>query len=145
MKKTEDIEKTTGCPISWKSQDVNPRISKVKKSVKATKGKKKGGDVTVEKIVPSFFDLFADQSKEEFSASEEANFFKDDLFPNSLEYYLDIMTFDFQDDEDDEDDDEDDDEGSDDEPEQKPKAKKTPAAKAKGPETQEGKEKCKNQ
>jgi hypothetical protein len=35
--KTEEIVKTTGCQIHWSSQDINPRVKKVTKSVKSKK------------------------------------------------------------------------------------------------------------
>jgi hypothetical protein len=135
---TEDVEKTTGSSISWTTQDKNPRIKMKNKKVK--KGKKVE-TIKQEEFVPSFFDLFADQSKEDYP-SEEGNFFKDDLLPNSLEYYLNIMDEpmegldDFEEGEDEEDED-DEDEG---------KKKKTAAKPKKGgAKGAEGGEKCKNQ
>ena len=138
--KTDEVEKTVGSSISWASQDKNPRIAIKNKKVK--KGKKIEVKKT-ETIVPSFFDIFADQTKED-SPSNEGTFFKDDLFPNSLEYYLNIMDDneegedeDFEDDEDEEDEDDDEEDG----------AGKKKAAKAKKPQAkvEEPKKECKNQ
>jgi nucleosome assembly protein 1-like 1 len=132
---TDEVEKTTGSSIQWPSQDKNPRVEVKTKKVK------KGKSVEtkkVESLVPSFFDIFADTSKDDPQANEEANFWKDDFFGNSLEYYLNIIDSDFfgegedfegEEDEDDEDD------------EEKPKK----AKKAKNPAGGAGNEKCKNQ
>lgn len=133
---TEEVEKTTGSSIQWASQDKNPRVEVKTKKVK------KGKTVEtkkVESLVPSFFDIFADTSKDDPQANEEANFWKDDFFANSLEYYLNIIDTDFfgegedfEDDEDEEDEDDDD---------EKPKKSK----KFKNPAAGDSKEKCKNQ
>jgi nucleosome assembly protein 1-like 1 len=139
--KTDDVEKTVGSSITWASQDKNPRIAIKNKKVK--KGKKIEVKKT-ETIVPSFFDIFADQTKEDLP-SNEGTFFKDDLLPNSLEYYLNIMD-DFEDDEDEDDEDEED-EDEDDEDDEEDGAGKKKAVKAKKPEAkgEEAKKECKNQ
>ena len=130
---TDDLEKTQGSPINWSSQEKNPRVEIKTKKIK------KGKSVEtkkVENIVPSFFDLFADQTKDDYAASDEANFWKDDFFANSLEYYLDIIDteddFSGEDEEFDDEEDESDDGAA-------PKKK----SKAKGGD--EKNEKCKNQ
>lgn len=136
--KTEEVQKTTGSKISWTSQEKNPRVKVVTKKIK--KGKKVETKTT-EKLVPSFFDVFADETKDDLPPDED-NFFKDDLFPNSLEYYLNLFDEeDFDDgedyeDEDEEDEDDDDDAGN----------KKKPKAGKKGPAMGGAQnEKCKNQ
>ena len=137
---SEEVEKTTGCQINWSSQEKNPRVEIKTKKVK------KGKSVEtkkVEKIVPSFFDLFADTDKEDQMSSEEAGFWKDDFFGNSLEYYLNIideadMFGAGEDEEDEEDEDEDEDDNK--------KSKKAKAPKqAAGGAADAKNEKCKNQ
>ena len=61
----------------------------MKKAKKSEETKEK------EKIVPSFFDIFADKdTKEEdgFSISLHAQFFRDEFIPGALENYMDIFT-----------------------------------------------------
>ncbi len=140
--KTDDVEKTVGCSINWTSQDKNPRVAIKNKKVK--KGKKVEVKKT-ETIVPSFFDIFADQTKDDFPTNE-GSFFKDDLLPNSLEYYLNIMDDleegegeDFYDDEEDEDEEDEDEDDA-------PAKKKSTKAKKAGPKGgEEAKKECKNQ
>lgn len=53
-----------------------------------------------EEQVASFFDVFVDKevNGEDFNdIAGDAEFFRDELIPNSLEFYLDIMTSDFED------------------------------------------------
>jgi hypothetical protein len=138
--KTDDVEKTIGCSVNWTSQDKNPRIAIKNKKVK--KGKKVEVK-KIETIVPSFFDIFADQSKEDHP-SNEGSFFKDDLLPNSLEYYLNIMDdFEEGEDEDFEDDEDEEDEDSDDEDDGA--GKKRAAKPKKAGNGEEPKKECKNQ
>lgn len=131
----EDFEKTVGTTIIWSSQEKNPTIEVKTKKVK------KGKTVEtkkVENVVSSFFDIFADQSKDDIAAGDEANFWKDDFFANSLEYYLDIIDieedYDGGDGEDGEDEEDESDDGAD--------AKKK--VKSKGGNDKNN-EKCKNQ
>lgn len=138
--KTDDVEKTIGCAINWTSQDKNPRIAIKNKKVK--KGKKVEVKKT-ESIIPSFFDIFTDQTKEDFP-SNEGNFFKDDLMANSLEYYLNIMD-DMEDMGDDDFEDEEDEEDEDDEDEDDGAGKKKAAKPKKAPKGEEAKKECKNQ
>jgi nucleosome assembly protein 1-like 1 len=138
--KDEEIEKTQGCQIGWVSNDKNPRI---KISTKKVKKGKKVETKTTENNVPSFFDIFADEDKDNLNP-EEANFFKEDFFPSSMEYYLNILDdLDGEDDfdEDDEEDDEDDDH---DDHDDKGKKKKK-EGKNKGSAGAANQEKCKNQ
>ncbi len=132
---TDEIEKTETVKPTWKSKELNPTLKIVTKKIK--KGKTSHAKTT-EKKVPSFFDLFdVEEPKEEaemmdMTSSQEAGFFKEEFFANSLEFYLDLL-----DDEDDFDDECDEDDESDDgegEPEDKKKKKKGG-----------DKEKCKNQ
>lgn len=134
--KTEELTKTQGCPISWKSQDKNPRIKVATKKVK--KGKKTETKTT-EKLVPSFFDIFADESKGEFMLADEGNFFREDFFANSLEYYLNLFP---EEDDDFEDEEMEDEEDEEDEEDKKDKKKKGGKPKAGGAQQNE---KCKNQ
>jgi nucleosome assembly protein 1-like 1 len=137
--KDEELTKTTGSPINWTSQDKNPRIKVTTKKVK--KGKKVETK-TMAKTVPSFFDMFADEGKEDL-LPDEGNFFRDDLFPNSMEYFLNLFEDeDFEDGEDDEDD-----EDEDDDDEDEPKEEKKKKGGKKGGNAQGGaqNEKCKNQ
>jgi hypothetical protein len=85
--------------------------------------------------------MFADTEKDDPIAIDEANFWKDDFFSNSLEYYLNIIDSEVfgagEDMEDEEDEDEDDDDEGD-KKRRKSKGDKKPAGGA-------DKEKCKNQ
>ena len=131
---TNEVEKSQGCSINWTSQDKNPRVEVKTKKVK------KGKNIEtkkVESIVESFFDIFADQASDDLNLSDQVNFWKDDFFANSLEYYLNIIDVeeDIPDDEEDEDP-----ENDDDEEEDGGKKKKT---KTKGGADKN--EKCKNQ
>jgi len=122
----------TSTTIAWK-EGKNPAIK-----IKAKK-KKKGKTVETEKkeiTVPSFFDLFVPEESNKDGTSEicqQAEFIRDDLLINQLEYYLDIYESedDFEDDEDEEDEDDEEEEGN-----EKKSKKKGDSKKA---------EKCKNQ
>jgi len=139
--KTEEIEKATGCNIHWTSQDKNPTIKLTTKKIK--KGKKVETK-KIEKTVKSFFDFFNDHDKGDLVAGDDGAFIKDDLIPNALEYYLDILA-----EEDDYDDDFDGEDDGDDDEEDSPSPKKNTKAKGKAAPTggaAAGKdEKCKNQ
>jgi len=103
----------TSTTIAWK-EGKNPAIK-----IKAKK-KKKGTKVETEKkeiSVPSFFDLFVPEESNKDGTSEipqQAEFIRDDLLQNQLEYYLDIYESedDFEDEEDEEDEDESEEEGN---------------------------------
>ncbi len=132
---TSQVEKSQGCAINWTSQEKNPRVEVKTKKVK------KGKNIEtkkVESIVESFFDIFADQAKDDLNIEDEINFWRDDFFANSLEYYLDIIDAeeDYQVGEDDEDEEDEDDEDDED-------AAKKKKTKVKG--GAEKNEKCKNQ
>lgn len=79
----------------------------------------------MEKVVPSFFDMFADNTEDSlYKATAEAQFIMDELFPKMLEYYLNIE-LDEEDDFDEEDEDEEDeDDDSDDDKKDAAKGKK---------------------
>ena len=82
------LKKAIGTEIQWKSKDKNPTIEKVKKKIK--KGKKIFYENKEEKI-DSFFSFF-NQIDDMTFLSDEVTFFREDLFVNQLEYYLDIVS-----------------------------------------------------
>ena len=82
------LKKAIGTDIHWKSKDKNPTIEKVKKKIK--KGKKVFYENKEEKV-DSFFSFFS-QTDDMTFLSDEVTFFKEDLFVNQLEYYLDIVS-----------------------------------------------------
>ena len=116
----DDVDKvvsTKASELKWKDDDKNPMKKIVKKVVKKKKTQK---TITKEKKVKSFFDFFktiekvedkdkkndtkdnnnSDDSGDEEntdtkSPSDEANFIRNDFIPNCLEYFLNIMTIDF--------------------------------------------------
>jgi len=87
----DDIIAIETTKIEWK-ENKNP--TKVSKKKKAKKGKKSTGEVVWEDV-DSFFNIFKDPLPEDdhylTEAKDEAEFFREDLIPNSMEYYLDIM------------------------------------------------------
>ena len=95
------------CKINWTSQDKDPSIEKINKKIK--KGKKVTTK-TITEDVDSFFSLFKNIECNSFTV-DECIFFREDLFNNQLEYYLNIrvgVTYhaeDFKDLSDDDDDD----------------------------------------
>ena len=97
----EEIENTYSTDIEWENDDKNP--TKVKKIKHKKKGKKKEIQ-TITKVVKSFFDIFNKEIRNVKQECKEANFFKDDFFPNNMEYFLGIMKIeeDFEESEDDE-------------------------------------------
>ena len=101
------IKKAEGTDIDWKSPDKNTTIEKVKKRIK--KGKKYFNEIKETKV-DSFFSFFAQVDDMNF-ITDEVTFFKEDLFTNQLEYYMDIVSktkkggLDDEDDDDDLDDD----------------------------------------
>ena len=82
------IKKAEGTSIDWKSPDKNTTIEKFKKRIK--KGKKYFTE-TKERKVDSFFSFFSQVDEMSF-ITDEVTFFKEDLFCNQLEYYLDIVS-----------------------------------------------------
>lgn len=82
------LKKSFGTEIKWKSKDKNPTIEKVKKKIK--KGKKVYYENKEEKV-DSFFSFFSQVDDMTF-LSDEVTFFREDLFVNQLEYYLDIVS-----------------------------------------------------
>jgi len=94
----DNIEKSEGCEIKWKSDDNNPTIKTVVKRNKKMKE-------FVTKSVKSFFNIFDNNDKDNLGKElVEANFFRNDFFENMLEYYLNIMQIDYKEEPDDEDD-----------------------------------------
>ena len=82
------LKKAIGMNIEWANKAKNPTIEKVKKKIK--KGKKVFYDMKEEKI-DSIFSFFRQVNDMTF-ITDEITFFKEDLFVNQLEYYLDIVT-----------------------------------------------------
>jgi hypothetical protein len=82
------LKKAVGTQIEWKSKDKNPTIDVVKKKIK--RGKKFKYEEKEEKI-DSFFSFFSQVNDMTF-LQDEVTFFKEDLFVNQLEYYLDIVS-----------------------------------------------------
>ncbi len=143
MDKKGDLCAMDASKITWKSEDKNPTIKMKVKTIK--KGKKQKKKHIKEKVDSffNFFKSFEDKKKEVKNKDEsnsssdseksendedveindfegEVSFFKDDLFKNQLEYYLNII--DMNNEEDEEEDDEDDE--SDNDSEEAPKGKK---------------------
>merc|ERR1711879_547767 len=102
----------TASVITWK-EGKNPTIKiKAKKVKKGKSVETKKTEVTV----PSFFDIFVAEKSNESGMSEitqQAEFIRDELLLNSLEYFLDIYESedDYEDDEDEEDEDDEDEDG----------------------------------
>ena len=86
--KDSTVKKAEGTSIDWKSSDKNTTVEKIKKKVK--KGKKYITE-TKEQKVDSFFSFFSQVNDMTF-ITDEVTFFKEDLFANQLEYYLDIVS-----------------------------------------------------
>ena len=82
------LKKAIGTNIEWKNKDKNPTVEKVRKKIK--KGRKFFHEEKEEKI-DSFFSFFS-QVEDMTFLSDEVTFFKEDLFVNQLEYYLDIVS-----------------------------------------------------
>ena len=82
------LKKAIGTEINWASAEKNPTIAKLKKKIK--KGKKIFYQEKEEKI-DSFFSFF-NQVDDMTFLNDEVTFFKEDLFVNQLEYYLDIVS-----------------------------------------------------
>ena len=82
------LTKAEGTKINWKSPDKNTTVEKVKKKIK--KGKRFINEMKETKV-DSFFCFFGQVDDMQF-IQDEATFFKEDLFNNQLEYYMDIVT-----------------------------------------------------
>lgn len=82
------LKRAIGTNIEWKSPEKNPTVDKVRKKIK--KGKKFIHEEKEEKV-DSFFSFFS-QVEDMTFLSDEVTFFKEDLFVNQLEYYLDIVS-----------------------------------------------------
>ena len=82
------LKKAEGTKIEWVSSDKNTTIEKVKKRIK--KGKKFFTEYKETKV-DSFFSFFSQVEDMSF-ITDEVTFFKEDLFGNQLEYYMDIVS-----------------------------------------------------
>jgi len=82
------LKKAEGTKINWLSADKNTTIEKVKKRIK--KGKKYFTEYKETKV-DSFFSFFSQVEDMSF-ITDEVTFFKEDLFGNQLEYYMDIVS-----------------------------------------------------
>ena len=82
------LKKAEGTKIEWVSSDKNTTIEKVKKRIK--KGKKFFTEFKETKV-DSFFSFFSQVDDMSF-ITDEVTFFKEDLFGNQLEYYMDIVS-----------------------------------------------------
>ena len=85
--KDATLKKAEGTVIDWTSKDKNTTIDIVKKKIK--KGKRFIYENKEEKV-DSFFSFFS-QVEDMTFLSDEVTFFKEDLFMNQLEYYMDIV------------------------------------------------------
>ena len=101
--KSGTLKKALGTEIEWKSKEKNPTVEKTYKKIK--KGRKVFHQEKEEKV-DSFFSFFS-QLEDLTFLQDEVTFFKEDLFVNQLEYYLDIVskTKNLADDDDEDDDD----------------------------------------
>ena len=86
--KDATLKKAEGTVIDWTSKDKNTTIDIVKKKIK--KGKRFIYENKEEKV-DSFFSFFS-QVEDMTFLSDEVTFFKEDLFMNQLEYYMDIVS-----------------------------------------------------
>jgi len=146
----EELKEVIGSNIEWSSDEKNPTKKLVKKKPKKAKGKKVADAPVISswEDVESFFSIFASCNPNELDkmglAKQDAEFFREDLVPNAMEYYLDIMGVDDEFDEEGEeceDDECDDDHGK---KASKPVKDKQPKAPGK-PEEGGDDKKCKNQ
>jgi len=92
----EEIKEVISTKIEWTSEEKNPTKKLVKKKPKKVKGKKNDAPVTSTwEDTESFFVIFVSASQTELEkldvAKQDAEFFREDLVPNAMEYYLDIM------------------------------------------------------
>ena len=85
--KDATLKKAEGTVIDWTSKDKNTTIDIVKKKIK--KGKRFIYENKEEKV-DSFFSFFS-QVEDMTFLSDEVTFFKEDLFVNQLDYYMDIV------------------------------------------------------
>ena len=166
----DDLISIDASKITWKNEDKNPTIKMKKKSIK--KGKKVIKK-NVKVKVDSFFNFFksfekknekknnnkSNSSSDSDSDSEnseneviedfedEVSFFKEDFFKNQLEYYLNIMEINDENDKEEDEGDDESEEGSDEETKGKKKGKVFGKRKKSGnkKENEEKKNDCKNQ
>ena len=90
----DSLDKSEGTEIHWIGDDKNP----TKKLTKKTKKKGKVREtVTVTKDIESFFNIFDTKDSDIDKELVEAQFFRNDLLENMLEYYLNIMEIHYDD------------------------------------------------
>lgn len=104
----DKIKETKGTEIEWKSDEKNPTKKIV---VKVIKKKKTRETVTKEKEVASFFDIFNvnktfKKDRMGMDPTDQADFIKNDFLPNCLEYYLNILEINYDEEAEEEEDDE---------------------------------------
>jgi len=129
---TQELLKVESTIINWASEEKNP-TKVLNKKVKKQKGKQSKATSQWEEV-ESFFKIFKSmvlsEAEDEYDANveeQEAEFIRDDFLPYSLNYYLNIMPIEGEDN--------DDDSGDHDANDLQTKDNKK----------DEGKEKCKNQ
>ncbi len=87
----EEVVEIESTEIEWKEISKNPtKSAKKKKKNKGRKTKSEADYLDVE----SFFNAFKSTKTDDIilaEAKDEADFLREDLIPNSMEYYLDIM------------------------------------------------------
>ena len=89
--KNERLMKSDYCDIKWVDDESNP-TKKIKKKIKA--GRK---NQTVVQDVDSFFNMFNKDKTNLLMDDAEARFLKEDFLPNLLEYYLNFMKYEAED------------------------------------------------
>lgn len=82
------LTSSTATEPEWKDESKDP--SKKRKVKKVKKGKSRETH-TITQDVESFFDLFKKEASDQEIDETEVKFIKEDLIPNSLEYYLNII------------------------------------------------------
>lgn len=100
---SQDLVKIESSTINWNSNEVNP-TKMMKKTQKKSNFSlipegKKGGETSAQwEDVESFFSMFKtanledpDSEADVQTEEEEADFIKEDLLPNSLNYYMNLM------------------------------------------------------
>lgn len=89
--KNERLKKSDYCDIKWADDESNP-TKKIKKKIKP--GRK---NQTVVQDIDSFFNMFNKDKTNLLMDDAEARFLKEDFLPNLLEYYLNFMKYEAED------------------------------------------------
>jgi len=89
--KNERLMKTDFCDIKWTDDESNP-TKKIKKKKKS--GRK---NQTIIQETDSFFNMFYPDKTNLLMDDAEARFLKEDFLPNLLEYYLNFMKYEAED------------------------------------------------